>query len=218
MEIFIKNKEKTNKKAIISTILNYFIVILEIYAISVSARNKGYGMFRFYTDNSNMLALISCFLLAIYQTVSLLKNKDITPAWVKIFKYYSTCCVALTFVIVSCFLAPLCGLNGIVIMFTYNSMLYHHLLCPLLVIISFVLFEKYNFAHSQIFKALIPTGIYGIVILVLNFVKIVKGPYPFLFVYELPVWATVLFLVAIVLLAYFLNWVIWKLNKKLSNI
>ena len=217
MDIFLKNKAKINKKLLFSTVLNYIIVILEIYSISISARNKGYGMFRFYTDNSNMFALFACFLLAMYQTISLLKNKDITPMWVKNLKYYSTCCVALTFIIVACFLAPLCGINGIVIMFTYNSMFYHHLICPLLVVISFMFFEKYNFKHNIIYKALIPTLGYGIVILILNLLKVVRGPYPFLFVYELPVWSIVLFMIAIVLLAFSLNWIIWRFNKKLSN-
>lgn len=217
MEQILKNKVKINKKLIFSIIFNLIVVILEIYSISVSARNKGWGLFRFYTDNSNILALISCFITLLFQLILLFKTNYNIPVWIGYLKYIATCCMSLTLFIVSFVLAPACGLNGIIIMFTYNSMLYHHFICPVLVLISFLFFDKFNLLFKSNFFALIPTCLYGIVILILNILKIVKGPYPFLFVYEFPWFVIMLFLIAVMGIAFLISWIIWLFNKKLKK-
>ena len=68
-----------------------------------------------------------------------------------------------------------------------------HLLCPVLGLLAFLFAED----HSQLrlrhtLYAMIPTVLYAAVIVTLNLTRTVRGPYPFLLVYEQPVWASLL--------------------------
>ena len=66
-----------------------------------------------------------------------------------------------------------------------GSMLYHHTLCPILAILSFAFVEKYDNLNAV--KGLYFTLIYAAVMIALNVLKIVEGPYPFLLIYKQPV-------------------------------
>ena len=103
--------------------------------------------------------------------------------------------------------------NGWYIMLCTSSMLYHHLLNPLAAIFSFVLLERSpHLPHSTVKWALLPTALYGGIILWLNIQRVVDGPYPFMKVYDQSVQASVLWCIAILLMNYFYAWLLWKLN------
>ena len=91
-------------------------------------------------------------------------------------------------------------------------MLYHHTLCPLAAIISFVCLEKYD--NLNALTGVIFTLLYAIVIIPLNILEKVIGPYPFLMVNTQPVLETVFWIVAIFLITYAIALVLKKGNGK----
>ena len=66
--------------------------------------------------------------------------------------------------------------------------------------------------RSTVKWALLPTVLYGGIILWLNIQRVVDGPYPFMKVYDQSVQASVLWCIAILLMNYFYAWLLWKLN------
>ena len=80
-------------------------------------------------------------------------------------------------------------------------------------IFSFVLLERTpRLPRSTVKWALLPTVLYGGIILWLNIQRVVDGPYPFMKVYDQSVQASVLWCIAILLMNYFYAWLLWKLN------
>ncbi len=64
--------------------------------------------------------------------------------------------------------------------------------------------------------ALTPTILYAAVAVTLNIAKVMDGPYPFLHVYEQPVYMSIIWFAAILGGAYFMAWLLLKANKKCS--
>ena len=102
-----------------------------------------------------------------------------------------------------------------------NELLYHHLLCPILSIITFIFFdeiETYNLKEN-IFS-LSFTIIYAIVLIILNIVKIVDGPYPFLQIYNQSIIMSIVWAITILVITYIIALILRKLqyrNNKRRN-
>ena len=88
---------------------------------------------------------------------------------------------------------------------TAGSMLYTHTLCPLIALGTFIGFAPKEFKKVDAIKATSFTVIYGLIAIILNVMRVMKGPYPFLYVYEQPVWVTVFWIVTIISGAYVLS-------------
>ena len=88
---------------------------------------------------------------------------------------------------------------------TEGSMLYTHTLCPLIALGTFIGFAPKEFKKVDAIKAISFTVIYGLIAIILNVMRVMKGPYPFLYVYEQPVWVTVFWIVTIISGAYALS-------------
>lgn len=100
--------------------------------------------------------------------------------------------------------------NGWYIMLCTSSMLYHHLLNPLCVFVSFVFLEREpRLSARNIPLALVPTVVYGAIALWANYQRLWTGPYPFLLVYEQTTRQTVLWSVGILLMNLFYAWLVW---------
>ena len=161
-----------------SLICNILLCILEIIGLVVLYKDTGI-LYEYYTVDSNILCLVSSLLMVIF----LLKNKKI-PRWLSFFKYISTVSLAITFIVVIFILIPMTSFNFKYLLFE-NALLYQHLLCPILAIITFVFFDQLgNFEVKDTIKGLLFTFIYTIVLIPLNLFDIVLGPYPFLMVKE----------------------------------
>ena len=91
-------------------------------------------------------------------------------------------------------------------------MLYHHTLCPVLAIISFVFLERYENLHA--IQGLYFTAIYGIIMISLNILKIVEGPYPFLLVHNQPIIHSIIWTVLIFAITYAIALILKKVNEK----
>ncbi|MBE6040583.1 MAG: hypothetical protein E7219_06435 [Clostridiales bacterium] len=162
-------------------IANLILIILEIIGISKS-RSRGLILLIFYTQLSNIVTLIS--------SVAYLISSG-SPLTVAL-RYLSTVMLAMTVLITLFVLIP-AGMGFADMMLSGNG-LYHHTLCPAISIASYFLWEQHS---SQWFIPVIVTLIYGIVMLYLNYAKIIEGPYPFFRVYEQSKKASVLWMIGL---------------------
>ena len=176
-------------------------------------RQLGVRTFRYYTQDSNLLALAACALLAAFQLRALRTGAAI-PLWAQRLKYAAVCCLSVTFLVVVLVLAPMSG-GAYSLMLLEGTMLYHHLLCPLAAFFGFMLFEKQP-ALRRI-DALLPAGLtflYAAVLTVLNIARVVDGPYPFLRVYAQSVPVSVLWALVMLGGAETLSWGLYALHSR----
>ena len=115
-------------------------------------------MFKFYTVDSNLLMGIISLILAIKE-IKLLKNKiEEIPTSVYVLKLVGTASISITFLVTLLFLAPQYGFYAMY----NNSNLLFHLIVPLLALISFIVFEKFDSKYRYSLYGLIPVGLYSI--------------------------------------------------------
>lgn len=159
---------------------NALLIVLEIAGMVLSAQEFGFYLFGYYTKISNLLSLIAaCSMLA--SLVLLWKKQRQIPKWVILLKYASVCMLAQTFFVVLFLLSPLMREYQPFVMLRSGSFLYDHFLCPILGILLF-LFVDYTgrIDPSWLFYGILPTFLYGMVVLPLNRMGILDGPYQFL--------------------------------------
>lgn len=191
-----------------SLILNLIIVILEVIALFVTYKNQHRISIEYYTEDSNILALISSLIYSLY----IIFNKEI-PGWLQKFKYMTTVCITLTFIVVLLILAPMYNFNY-TFMLTYGSMLYMHLLCPIIGIITFIYFDDMSSIDKKdIKKGTLLTLVYAVIIISLNILRLIEGPYPFLFVYKQPIYMSIIWFVIIIGFSYLIGWILHKLKS-----
>ena len=161
--------------------VNLAIAAMAIYGAAVSYAYYGIGTLKFYTVLSNLFGALACLLVAVFQIV----GKDV-PEWAYGVQLSAATCLTVTFLVVLFVLAPGAGEHGYRVMFTKDDMLYHHLLCPILMLVVFILMEHPKLPHCAAVYAMLPTLAYGVITLALNILKKLYGPYAFLHVYEQP--------------------------------
>ena len=129
----------------------------------------------YYTADSNLFLMASCVIYLIF------RNSYITD----LIKYSATLSVTITLLMVIFVLMPLYDFNYHRLILDGGTF-YHHILCPLLAIISFVFFENNSIENNlkNNLRAVYFTIIYAVILLILNIERIVVGPYPFLEVYN----------------------------------
>ena len=202
----------TRLQKLLSILANLAIVGMELRAIPLSWDGVHAQMFLFYTELSNLFAMGVCFVTALCQLRALLTGGEMS-AWVRTLKYTVTCCLMLTFLTVVFVLAPMYGPDGHYVMLLTSSMLYNHFLNPVTALLSFVLLERAPaLPRRAVGRAMIPTLVYGGVMLAANVARVYKGPYPFLYVYEQPLWTSCMWVVVILGGALLIAWAVWKLG------
>ena len=165
-------------------IANKLIIILEIIGI-ITCRSSGFEMLIFYTQLSNLVTLIS--------SVCLIFSRG--SAVTVTLRYLSTVMLAMTVLITLFVLVPM-GM-GFVNMMLSGMGLFHHTLCPLISITSYILWEE----HSSMWGVPVAvTFVYGVVMLCLNYTGTIDGPYPFLRVRKQSVRATLIWIAALMFL------------------
>ena len=195
------------KKRSISLILNILIIVFELIGFILTLNNNGRIGIEYYTEDSNIIALITSILFVTY----LLFNKKI-PYYLRFLKYVSTISLTVTFLVVIFILAPMYNFNYGFLLFS-NELLFHHLLCPILCIISFLFFDnlKSYTILDNIYSTLV-TLLYGVIIITLNIIKIVDGPYPFLKIYNQPVYITFIWALLILGITYIIAHILRKIK------
>ena len=190
----------------INITINLLMVILEIIGFVLVFKELGIASLEYYTEDSNLLLMISSIILLIYIS----KNKE-QPSWFKSFRYIAIVSTTLTLIIV---LTVLTGTTdfGLYYLLFHESMLYHHTLCPVLAILSFVFVERYDNLHT--IHGLYFTAVYGIIMIILNALKIVEGPYPFLLVHNQPIIHSIIWTALIFAITYAIALILKKVNGK----
>ncbi len=205
-------RKMSNKKKL-AILCNFLIIIFEMIATVMSIQNSGLYMFAFYTQDSNFFALFASIAYLVYVFVNANEEK-MMPRWITDVKYMSVCCVMLTFIVVITILSPMTE-GGYRLMLFGGSMLYMHLLCPLIAFVSFVFLEEdHQILGHTMHIAFIPTAVYAVLIIILNILRVIVGPYPFLRVYQQPVYMSILWSLIILGAAYLFSYILYQMLRK----
>jgi hypothetical protein len=207
------------KKFKISFALNTILLILEAIGGYLYLSKRGLEFIQFYTEDSNTLMMFASLCMAVMEYQMLQKKREALPAWLKLFTYISTVGLTLTFLVVIFILIPMMGGIGAVYGFLISgSMLYHHLLCPILAFITFLWFDPFDeITKKETLLCLIPTAVYASVLIVLNLLRVLDGPYPFLRVYSQPVYMSILWMTVILGSAYGIAALLRKLANQIKK-
>lgn len=195
---------KNNKLALGSNIL---LIVLAGLGLFFSIVDK--NAFLYYSDNAGMFALSSSI---IYVIVVLTKKE---PNFLSLaLRYVSTTCLVLTLV-GTFYLATTTGENYLD-SFIKGSHLFNNLLCPIVSFVSFTMFEGDRRLNKKktIWYALIPTVIYGIIMLVCNVSNTFTGPYSFMMINDNPVYVTVIVFIVTIILNYVIGRFLLLSNQK----
>ena len=119
--------------------------------------DKKIAMFKYYTVDSNILMGIVSLIMLIYEYLYIKKKKFI-PKFVFILKFIGTTTISLTFITTLVFLTPKLGFYNLY----NNSNLFFHLIVPLLAIISYVFFERYDSKYRESLLGIVPMLIYAV--------------------------------------------------------
>lgn len=210
-------ERQSHQKLIAALILNSILIVLFVPGCIISFISNGIaGNFVYYTLDSNIFLWITAIIFVI-SAVSALKRKEYhIPRWVHILKYLATCCIAMTFIVVAVVLCPQAPSYGYTLAEGYQTLmfsgggLYQHFLSPVVAIISFIIFERKPALEFRVtFIALIPTLVYAAVLYPLNIWNVVYGPYPFLYVHEMPAYMAVIWFLIMCVIAYVIALVLW---------
>jgi len=195
----MKNKEK---------VLNVLFILLEIAAIITTIISVGKIQIEFYTEDSNFLALIVTIIYSYY----LFSNKKV-PKLVNILRLSSLAMLMITFLTVSLVLVPIYRMD--LSLAYWGPNFFYHLVCPILFFINYTFFsKKEEFSTKDLFISTTPTIIYGIVLITMNVIVKGFGPYPFLYVYEQPVYLSVLWILIFFMTNLVITICLSKLSKK----
>ena len=105
------------------------------------------------------------------------------------------------------------GPGGLYMLLCTSSMLYHHLLNPMAALISYLFLERTpRLPREDVRWALLPTLVYAAVIVPLNILRVIEGPYPFFEVYHQTVQTSLLWAVGLLGVNYFYAWLLWRLG------
>lgn len=195
---------KNNKLALGSNIL---LIVLAGLGLFFSIVDK--NAFLYYSDNAGMFALSSSI---IYVIVVLTKKE---PNFLSLaLRYVSTTCLVLTLV-GTFYVATTTGENYLD-SFIKGSHLFNNLLCPIVSFVSFTMFEGDRRLNKKktIRYALIPTVIYGIIMLVCNVSNTFTGPYSFMMINDNPVYVTVIVFIVTIILNYVIGRFLLLSNQK----
>ena len=165
-------------------IVNIIIIVLEIMGFYFS-RSRGWEMLIFYTQLSNIITLISSICIVISSDAAI----------TTVMRYLSTVMLTMTVLITLFVLAPMGA--GFANMMLSGNGLFHHTLCPAISITSYFLLEH----HSSMWGIPVAvTAVYGAVLLYLNYIEKVDGPYPFFRVHKQKAFVTVAWMAALLVL------------------
>ena len=147
-----------------SIAINIAVIILELIGLRISISERKWKIFAYYTQISNIITLISSCAFAASQ------DSDVSIT----LRYLSSCMLTMTFLITLFVLVPMGG--GFRKLMLSGNGLYHHTLCPVLSVTSYIIWEQ----HSSLWiLPAVLTFVYGIIMLIMNGKGLFDGPYPF---------------------------------------
>ncbi len=201
------------KRHVVIPVLHVVIVAIEVIALIHDIQVFGFGMFQYYTIDSNLLQLIvsACILLFA------LRRKE-TPVAIDVLHLTGAVCLTITFMIAAFVLAPQ---EGFSYYFLTDVAPINHFLGPLLSIVTFLFPASMHFFRKRyVLAPMAFTLVYGLTALILNVARVLDGPYFFLRVYEVQTgtiifWFAVIAVMCLVISALYL-WLRTIINGKHS--
>ena len=195
-----------SKRLAVAIAMNALIVVLEVWATGRGIAVHGIaGNFTVYTQCSNLLGGIACAACLVAQ-VRELRGGPAMGRVARLLKYWASCCLLMTLVVVVFVLTPMLnsvGQPGFYLMFIDGAKPVTHLIAPLLVIGSYAAFEAdRSMTLRQSLIGVVPTLVYAAVAYPCNIARVWDGPYPFLQVWTMPLWMTLLWFAALLVLAF----------------
>lgn len=185
-----------------SILLNIIIIICEVLGLCMGLNSDWY---LYYTNLSNIIALITTCLYVLSRLFH--KQEELTLS----FKYMGTCMTTLTFLVVACILVPMQGLQ----MFYMGNFIFFHVICPILLFISFVFIDDIPLENKNTWIiGILPTVIYALIVIGLNIFKVIEGPYPFLMVYKQPIYMSIIWVIIIISIAIIISKLLLKIRKQ----
>ena len=137
--------------SLILNVLN-FVLVAGCIAWGVKKTDPWTRLFRYFTTLSNVLCAIASLIVVICELCGSL------PFWALLLKYVGTAAVTVTMLTVFLFLGPTShDWKGLLT----GTPFFLHLLCPVLAIVSFLVFEKTAMPAWTIAIASLPVPVYG---------------------------------------------------------
>lgn len=168
---------------ILALLINLVIAIIETIVLLKVTQKR--NIFKFYTFLSNIITLITSIIFVIVDTIVLFSGNYI-PIWVKGLRFASTHLLATTLLVFTFILVPLYKKGTVkneIKLFTgiseKNANILLHYICPILSIISFLLFERDPILKDSQWTlyAALPSIIYWLLYFILTITKCWKDPY-----------------------------------------
>ena len=195
--------------------MNILILAGEVLVLGAFVILRGPSLFIMYTNISNALMAAACAVYIGFLVRERRTGRQI-PGAVTGLKLTAACMLMVTFLIALLVLAPLVT-DGYRYFMLSGRMFFTHTVFPLLSFISVLFLERDRpLSFRWTFIAVVPTLVYGTVMMILNALRAVHGPYPFLCVYEQPVWQSVVWYVVIAAGAWAAALVLWLIKKACS--
>ena len=220
---------KSKIASILNIIIAVFVIVgltLMLLGVQVMGPEDGFSdnkisMFRFYTVDSNVLMGIVSIITTVYEVKLIIGKIEKIPNKLYILKLASTVGVALTFIIVVLYLAPI-ATYGYFSMFR-NANLFFHFLVPVLSISVFCFFEKteeIKFKHT--FTGMATMLIYSLFYLTNVLVHTENGKvsteYDWYWFVQNGIWTAVIVVPIIFLITYGISYALWKTNKMMKKV
>ena len=186
----------TSNKLVGFLSINILVLIFELIGLCKVYGEIGNESLIFYTQLSNIFLLIAVCINIVESIKCLMSGKKSgLPAYAWRVFHAAVSATTVTFLVVLLVLSWMYGNLWYVL--TAGSMLFTHTLCPLISLGAFIGFAPKVFKGIDAIRAASFTFIYGIIAIILNIARVITGPYPFLWVYEQPVWATISWVIII---------------------
>ena len=196
------------------------MIAIEASVLSDAWRSSGTAMLRYYTQDSNVFALLVSCICALCTLYSLISGKK-RPHFLKSLRLTAASGLMVTFLVAAFVLAPnnsgphwkiyiVCLRQSML----DGSMLYLHTLCPLFMLFTFLFLEdRRPLPHTHSLLILLPTALYGTITLYNNYTRAYIGPYFFMRAYYQPLHETVLWCALILLGSWLISLAILEINR-----
>jgi len=205
----------TAKRFLIPAIVfNLFILFSEIVIIFTELPVRGFSALSYYTVLSNLLGMVAAAFF-IYSAITGFKHLNTART---LLRYYATCMLSFTFIVVFTMLVPLAHAAGMgtAFLLTEGAAPVQHIINPVLSFVSFMFFEDNSLLKKrQPLIMLSLTLLYAFIMIGFNIARMANGPYPFFQVYDYPIIMIILWLAGLIVVTYLINFLIYRYCRKL---
>ena len=211
--IYNQGMKNISAKTIFAIIINLFIFVAELIIVITNLPIRGGSALVYYTTLSNLMGMAAAFIF-LWSAFSGFRSLNKTRI---LLRFYATCMLSFTMTVVFFVLIPMAlyaDMNPVFLL-TEDTALIHHIINPVLSLISFIIFENNRaLKKAQPFVMLCLTLCYAFIMLFFNIIKRVDGPYPFFQVYQYPAWQIVIWFAVLCSVSYLINFLIYFFRGK----